>query len=181
MRHNLTLLPLMVCLSGCVAGIAPIVGVPLRDSKEPMEEVCRTTDSSARVAILCQTTLHEYKLFFSPEGPRDSYPLKRTHHYFVQIGDASPRELTSLSSRHSLDIDRIETIKSGIQWIVIGAGRDPITAARLRTNTAIVFTPEKVIHRFTFELASGAPSPQISPDRGHLRYLSPTGWQLIEL
>jgi hypothetical protein len=79
------------------------------------------------------------------------------------------------------DIDRIETIKPGIQWIAMGADRDPITASRLRTNTAIVFTPEKVLHRFTFELGSGASSPQITPDRRHLRYLSPTGWQLIEL
>lgn len=112
----------MIILTGCPAGIAPIVGYPSGKNIQKPEIICSSGTDLKALRLYEQLIRHEYNLQFSPEGGREHYPLKTEHRYYVQIGSAPMRELDFLRTGPSrgASFDHVYYIGETDRWVGYG-------------------------------------------------------------
>jgi len=191
-------------LGGCSAGFSPIVGFPNGSKAEDIEVVCTRPQSNNLEAatIYSQEILHNYRLLLSPDGGRESIPLKRSYRYYLKVGSGKIKELTFLRSNPSMvsnDAEyfiAIHFLPEENRWI--GYGRcsgapsdwapyswSPETAtekvvAEKRTSQyyICIFSSQKIIGRIKIITSMRRPGLEYKKDISAIRYHTPSGWML---
>jgi hypothetical protein len=189
-------------LSGCPAGVAPLVGYPT-GSKAREPEVVSSLPASpgrAEIRLYCQEIDHNYKLLASPDGGRDSISLKQSYRYQVRIGDGEMRELKFLRSDPGIGPHPNEYFQKlyslSDRWVGYGqcsgarsdyeppawSPETPEEKAAAEKETSryfiTVFDPEKLIVRSEVVTMARRPGLEFRGDLRAVRYRGPSGWML---
>ena len=187
-------------LSGCPAGIAPIVGYPVGSKASAPEILSSLSASSAhpQIRLYRQQIDHNYKLLASPDGGRDRTPLKESYRYYARIGDGEMRELEFLRSDPGIGPHPAEYFQKiyslSDRWVGYGlcsgarsdyepplwSQETPDEKATAEKETSryfiTVFGPDKLIARVEVVTLARRPGLEFRDDIRAVRYRSPSGW-----
>ena len=182
---------------GCVAPPYPIAGYPTgRIEKEP-RLLCSSSPVPGDVEIYEQEIEHDYRLVMSPEGGRESVPLKSSYRYLIRIGDQPIKELKflrcnagRLSGEHFAQIYSVGEQK----WVGYGRSREAPDARsssveiqgeteRLKLGMETsryfisMFSPKGILSRIRVT-AMTTPNFEYLQETRAVRFLGPSGWML---
>ena len=193
-------------LSGCPAGIAPLVGYPIGskiNDPEMLSSIPASPDR-AETRLYRQTIDHNYKLLAGPDGGRESIPLKESYRYYVKCGNVEMRELTFLRSDPGMGAHPAEYFKkvyplsTGEGWVAYGlcagesdfdsSGWYPETleekaAAEKETTRYFitVFSPTQIKARVEVVAMQRKPNIEYREGINAVRYRGPAGWMLYRV
>ena len=193
-------------LSGCPAGIAPMVGYPTGSKVNDPEVLSSIPGSQGRgeVRLYRQKIDHNYKLLASPDGGRDNIPLKESYRYYVRNGDGDMQELTFLRSDPGIGphpaeyFINVHPLSTGDGWVAYGlcsgesdfdsSGWYPETpeakaAAEKKTSRYFltVFSPTQLKVRVEVDMMQRKPSIDYRKEINAVRYRGPAGWMLYRV
>lgn len=203
MMKALLLLPIILLLCGCPAGLAPLVGYPIGSTvREPEKIASRPAGPMCAAAILYRQDIdHNYRLLLSPDGGRSSIPLKTSYRYYLRTGSGEMQELAFLRSDPGMGDHPAEYLRSVVPhstrdiWIGFGlcAGESDFdssgffpetdaerTTAEKKTSKYFieVFSATKLLARVEAVAMTRKPGIECLAARNAVRFRGPEGWML---
>ena len=188
-------------LTGCIAGVAPIVGVPVGAEETALELRFKgsTADRKASWEIYEREIHHTYSLLFSPEGPRAKMALRSDYCYLLKRQDSPLVELRFLKLRAPYALtanhfDQIHFIPDMECWVAHclcpGEAHDLSSLSflasaeelsRMERETAkhriVVFNEAQIIREQIVCASVTKPAFSYQGNKKVVRYRTPSGWR----